>query len=173
MRLKPRFWFLLSLLFFTAALCLWQEGDRRVQLHSAIARPPSQLNQRPSTPLTPAVTNKPAATAASLHLSNTPATPAQLARDPHAILLRNATLDTTRPIHLQIPKHLRSPGAPGSYLVQSDRPLNAEFYAAVRRDGGEFVSYIPNNTALVRATPAAARTMVADPVFQAVLPYEP
>ena len=28
MRLKPRFWFLLSLLFFAAGLCLWQAGDR-------------------------------------------------------------------------------------------------------------------------------------------------
>ena len=57
--------------------------------------------------------------------------------------------------------------------MQSDRPLNGEFYAALRRDGAEFVSYIPNNAALVRATAEAARAMVADRVFQAVLPYEP
>jgi hypothetical protein len=175
MRLKPRFWFLLSLLFFTAALCLWQEGDRRASLHRAAVLG-GQASLKPFNQSFLAKLHGPSAkapSAASLHLSNTPATAAQLARNPHAILLRNATLDTTLPIHLDIPKHLRSPGAPGSYLVQSDRPLNAEFYAAVRRDGGAFISYIPNNTALVRATPAAAKTMVADPVFQAVLPYEP
>jgi len=173
MRLRPTFWFLLSLLFFTAAICLWQEGDRRTSLHRATALGKAISNAiPPATAPAPAAT-KTASVPVSLHLSNTTATAAQLARNPHAILLRSATIDTTRRTVLDIPTHLRSPGAPGSYLVQSDRPLNAEFYKAIKRDGGEFISYIPNNTALVRADPAAAKVMVADPVFQAVLPYEP
>ena len=79
----------------------------------------------------------------SYRLSNTAQSRRELARNPRAILLRNALIDTTRPLSLAIPEALRSHGAPGSYLVQSDRALNAEFYAALRRDGAEFVSYIP------------------------------
>jgi len=167
----------LSLLFFAAALCLWQAGDRRASSRGAQAVPSvrsvgsdrSVPSASPAAPSVPA----PAAAARSYRLSNTPESAAQLQRNPRAILLRNATIDTARPVQLAIPEPLRAHGPPGSYLVQSDRPLNQEFYAALTRDGAEFVSYIPNNTALVRATPEAARTMVADRVFQAVLPYEP
>jgi subtilisin family serine protease len=106
-------------------------------------------------------------------LRNTPATAAQLLRNPHGLVLRNALIDTALPVRLAIPEALRSHGAPGSYLVQSDRALNGEFYAALGRDGAEFVSYMPVNAALVRAGPEAAQAMVGDRVFQAVLPYEP
>ena len=57
--------------------------------------------------------------------------------------------------------------------MQSDRPLDGEFYAALRGTGRSLFPTFPNNAALVRATPEAARAMVADRVFQAVLPYEP
>lgn len=164
MRLKPRFWFLLSLLFFTAGLCLWQAGDRLAGSRHAstpAASGPS-VPSIPSVPSAPATAPAPAAPAPrprSYRLSNTAQSQAGLERNPRAILLRNALIDTTRPLSLAIPEALRSHGAPGSYLVQSDRNLNPEFYAALKRDGAEFVSYIPNNAALVRATPEAARVM--------------
>jgi subtilisin-like proprotein convertase family protein len=179
MRLKPGIWMGLSLLFFAAGLCLWRAGDRLAASRRASLAPSvssvssvSSVPSVPSVPSTPAVP-PPAVAAPSYRLSNTPQSAAQLVRNPRAILLRNALIDTSRPAKLAIPEPLRSHGAPGSYLAQSDRPLNAEFYAALRRDGAEFVSYIPNNTALVRATAEAARAMLADRVFQAVLPYEP
>ena len=37
-------------------------------------------------------------------------------------------------MRLAIPEGLKSHGAPGSYLVQSDRALNGEFYAALARE---------------------------------------
>ncbi len=173
MRLRPGFWLVLSLLLFAAALCLWQAGDRRAASRRALALAPASSGKSvPSVPSAPAVPAPPK-TPRSYRLSNTPQTAAQLARNPHGLLLRNALIDTARPVALGVPEALRSHGAPGSYLVQSDRPLNGEFYAALRRDGAEFVSFMPVNAALVRAGPEAAKAMVADRVFQAVLPYEP
>jgi len=173
MRLKPKFWWLLSLLFFAASLWLWHAGDRMAASRRAAAvSSNAPVPSVPSVPLLPSNT-APAPAPRAYRLSNTPQTLAQLERNSRAILLRNALIDTSLRVTLPIPPALRSHGAPGSYLVQSDRPLNKQFYAALRQDGAEFVSYIPNNTALVRATPEAARTMVADRLFQAVLPYEP
>jgi len=109
----------------------------------------------------------------SYRLSNTPESAESLARNAHGLVLRNALIDTARPVRLAIPEGLKSRGAPGSYLVQSDRALNGEFYAALARDGARFVSYMPVNAALVEAGPEAAAAMAGDRVFQAVLPYEP
>jgi len=173
---------LLSLLFFAAGLCLWQAGDRLAASRRApsvssalsvgsVGSVGSAGSVGSGSPASSAPA--PAAAARAYRLSNTPQSAAELARNPRAILLRNALIDTTRSVALAIPESLRSHGAPGSYLAQSDRPLNQEFYAALKRDGAEFVSYIPNNTALVRATAEAAQTMAADRVFRAVLPYEP
>ncbi|MGD0413265.1 MAG: S8 family serine peptidase, partial [Verrucomicrobiota bacterium] len=168
MRLKPGIWMLLSLLLFAGGLCLWRAGDR---LASSRLAP-----QGASAPSAPSVLSVPSANipaaARSYRLSNTPQSAAELLRNPRAILLRNAVIDTTRPAELDIPEPLRSHGPPGSYLVQSDRPIK-EFLAALQRDGAEFVSYIPNNAALVRAAAEAGRTLEADRAFQAVLPYEP
>ena len=170
---------LLSLLFFAAGIFLWRAGDRLAASRRSPSVPSAPSNPSvPSLPSVPSASSAPsapapAAPARSYRLSNTPQSAAELARNPRAILLRNALIDTARPVELAIPESLRSHGAPGSYLVQSDRPLNKEFYAALQRDGAEFVSYIPNNAALARATAEAARTMAADRAFQAVLPYEP
>src|SRR5271155_4332603 len=39
--------------------------------------------------------------------------------------------------------------------------------------GAEFVSYIPNNACLVRASADIAQGIAADPLVQSVIPYEP
>ena len=173
MRMKPRNWLLLSLLFFAGGVCLWQAGERLAAARHGLAPASAPLVPSvPSVPSTPSVRSS-AAARPSLRLSNTSESAAALARNPHGLVLRNALIDTALPVRLAVPEGLRSHGAPGSYLVQSDRPLNGEFYAALARDGAKFVSYMPVNAALVEAGPEAARAMVGDGVFQAVLPYEP
>ncbi len=106
-------------------------------------------------------------------ISNTTETAAQLARNDHGIILRNALIDTALPVKLDIPPALRAKGAPGSYIVQSDRAIDNQFHDEVTKAGATFVNYLPNNAALVEATPAQAKAMLNDPEFQAVLPYEP
>jgi subtilisin family serine protease/subtilisin-like proprotein convertase family protein len=106
-------------------------------------------------------------------LSNTDQPLSELGRSDSAILLENALIDTASPSPLAVPEHLRASGDPGSYLVQSRRPLDKAFYTRLREAGAEFVSYIPNNAALVRVSANGARLLAAMPGTQAVLPYEP
>jgi len=171
MRLKTRTWFVMSLLLFGAGAWMWHyaEGVRERGPEGEGSKADSGVKA----PLIRAGGANAVAGRKSYRLSNTRQTVAQLLRNDHAILLRNALIDTSRPLRLAIPAALKSKGAPGSYLVQFDRPLNREFYDAVKRDGGVYVSYIPNNAALVKADGEQGRQLEADPVFQAVLPYEP
>jgi subtilisin-like proprotein convertase family protein len=106
-------------------------------------------------------------------LSNTTQPLRQLVRNPNAILLENALLDTTQPANLPIPASLRAQGDPGAYLVQARGPLDESFRALLRQAGARMVCYIPNNACLVRASQAVARQLAAAPQTQAVLPYEP
>src|SRR5437870_1251599 len=119
----------------------------------------------------------PAAAGRSNHvpyrLSNTDQSLSQLGRSDTAILLENALIDTASPTPLAVPEHLRASGDPGSYLVQWRRPLDKAFYARLREAGAEFVSYIPNNAALVRVSAEGARLLAAMSGAQTVLPYEP
>jgi subtilisin-like proprotein convertase family protein len=172
MRFKPRTWFLISLLLFGAGAWMWHYGDkvRDSRRNAATAT-------KSSTAVTPPLL-KTSATAAitkrkTYRLSNTRETIAKLLRNDHAIILRNAIIDTTHSLNLGIPEHLRAKGAPGSYIVQFDRPVNGEFYDSIKKDGATFVSYIPNNAALVKADADAAKKLQEDAVFQAVIPYEP
>src|SRR5665213_2023624 len=115
MKPRPRIWFLVSLLLFGGAAYVWRLGEIKRLAPATIPRRivPATL---PSTVVTaPLTTNQ----AADKHkgpyrLSNTPQSLRQLARNEHGILLRNALIDTARPVHLDIPEHLRSHGAPGS-----------------------------------------------------------
>jgi subtilisin-like proprotein convertase family protein len=109
----------------------------------------------------------------SYRLSNTGQSERQLLASRHAILLRNALIDTRLPLRLDIPPPLRARGAPGSYIVQARQPLDAAFYAALKQAGAAYVSFIPNNAALVRATPDQAGQLAGNALIQAVLPYEP
>lgn len=170
MRLKPRTWFLISVALFVAGAWMWHYAES-VSLSRHNAETP-----KPSSALKPPLIKTSATVAAkrkTYRVSNTHKTFAQLLHNDHAIILRNALIDTARPLSLDIPSQLRSKGVPGSYIVQFDRPLNQEFYDSVKKDGGQFVTYIPNNAALVKANPAQAEELQADPVFQAVIPFEP
>src|SRR5579862_5775987 len=180
MRFKSRTWFLLSLLLFAAAFWTWRYAEKysAARRHAAVAPPtaavPAAVAQPSAAPpliktATRTETNKPA----SYRLSNTRQNAGQLARNGHGLLLRNALIDTALPVHLAIPPHLRAQGAPGSYIVQSDRALDQNFYDELKKIGAANVTYIPNNAALVQATPEQAKQMLQDPEFQAVLPWEP
>ncbi len=177
MRFRPRMWMGLSLLLFAAAFWVWTYAEtlsatRRASAAKAAAAQSAAAQAAPPAPTTVADT-RPAAGSKSYRLSNTRLTEKELLRSHHAILLRNALIDTDRPLRLDIPSHLRAKAAPGSYIVQSPEGLDQSFRSRLQRAGVEIVSYIPNNAALVQATPEQARAMAADVHFQAVLPFEP
>jgi subtilisin-like proprotein convertase family protein len=97
----------------------------------------------------------------------------KLTRNPSAILLQNALLDTSLPISLSIPDSLKAQSGSGSYIVQARGPPDAAFRALVTRAGGSIVSYIPNNAFLVRASENSALGLRSSALVQSVLPYEP
>ncbi len=97
----------------------------------------------------------------------------ELMRNPRAILLENALLDTGVALDLPLPPALRSQGDPGSYIVQSRGELNASFRLVLARAGATLVAYIPNNAYLVRVAGAVAARLASDPQVGAVVPYEP
>ena len=104
-------------------------------------------------------------------LKNTSKSAGQLLRDDRAILLENATIDTSRPLDFSFPEHLRSAGDPGSYIVQARGAVDDTFRAALSAAGAKIISYIPNNAYLVRVSQNGAQQMAG--MAQAVLPYEP
>lgn len=172
MRLKPKIAITVGVLLFACALVLWRYGiQHRARNINPASGPVARLAQHPPLIKTAATNAIPAHK--SYRITNTHQSFAKLLHNPHAIILRNALIDTEVPVALKIPDHLRAKGAPGSYLVQSDRPLDNGFYAELRKEGASYVSYIPNNAALVKATPEAATNLAALPDIVAVLPYEP
>jgi hypothetical protein len=67
----------------------------------------------------------------TLRLQNTIESIGNLVRDPRAILLENALLDTTGNLALSLPEQLRSPGDAGAYIVQSRSILDNAFRQAL------------------------------------------
>src|SRR5206468_789273 len=131
-----------------------------VLLHSALSSAPSlppPVTRRPS-PVTP------------LCLTNSPKSLGQLLRNDRAILLENALLDTSLPLALDIPDHLRAQDDPGSYIVQARAPVDEAFRKLLKDAGAAIVSYIPNNAFLVRASAAVAQELAGLPQVQTVLP---
>jgi subtilisin-like proprotein convertase family protein len=106
-------------------------------------------------------------------LGNTTNSLARLMHDPHAILLENAFIDTDSKINLAIPKNLQAQGDPGAWLVQARGTISPAFRTLLAGAGATVVSYIPNNAYLVRASEAVAGALAANPLVQAVIPYEP
>ena len=158
----------LSLAVLLAALCLWsvvrQGAANKSRLGSAQpARQAGLPAPRRGSSTRPAV----------YRLANTTEPLGRLTRNPRAILLENALLDTARPADLPIPDSLRAQGDPGAWIVQAREPLDAAFRALLEQAGARIVSYIPNNACLVRASQAVAHELAAAPATQAVLPYEP
>ncbi|MCX8156876.1 MAG: S8 family serine peptidase [Verrucomicrobiae bacterium] len=126
-------------------------------------------------PATTPVTPRPAAEDPRFphRLSNTDKSIDTLARQDHALLLRNALLDTTQPLALPIPPVLKAGGEPGAFIVQARRQADDRFIALLKTAGVEPVSYIPNQAWLVRGDAAAAGRLENHPEVQAVTPYEP
>jgi subtilisin-like proprotein convertase family protein len=108
-----------------------------------------------------------------LRLANTDVPFEQLYQQDDAILLANALFDTRRPLELTIPAHLRNDVEPAAYVIQARGPITDAFRAALSGAGAQFVSFIPNNACLVRASAGIAQALRANPLTQAVLPWEP
>src|SRR5437762_11006888 len=155
---RPRTWFLLSLMFFVAAGWFWRLGNERA------ARNPSPSTNAPvkvsptntlaallslqPAPASKTAAHPPVALAQKTfpyRLSNTVKPLKVLMRDDHAILLRNALIDTAEPAALKIPEPLRSKGEPGGYIVQPARGLDDPFRERLRAAGATIISYVPNN----------------------------
>lgn len=179
----------LGLLILGVGLFWWRQADRSAAAvnpsapagaravapgHSGRAATTNQQVIAESTaPLVPSTRNSKTTDPLTYRLSNTRKTIEQLLRDDNAVLLENALIDSKQPVGFQLPERLRSVGAPGSYIVQSRGALDDAFRRAVTAAGAEYVSYIPNNAWLVRATKAVAEQLAASPETQAVLPWEP
>jgi hypothetical protein len=84
-------------------------------------------------------------------LRNTAASANELVRKDHAILLRNAFVDTDSGAPLEIPAKLRAEGEAGAYVVQANGGITAKFRQAIEATGARIVSYIPNSSFLVLA----------------------
>jgi len=201
MQLRTRTWIAISLGCFLAAYLFWQLAgslERRDNASAARKRaeaagqPPSagEPGTGPQSSAASAPTNGvplpasvPAASAATnsaarkepfpYRVSNTPKSVNELGRSDQAILLRNALIDSSAPVNLAIPPHLRAAGDPGAYVVQSRGPLTDGFRAQLAQAGAQIISYVPNNAYLVRASAAVAQQLGALPGTQAVLGWEP
>ena len=105
-------------------------------------------------------------------LRNTAASADRLVREGHALLLRNAFVDTANGELLAIPAALRS-SEPGAYIVQSKGPIGPAFRARLASAGARIIGYMPVDAFLVQATSAAAQSLADAPETAAVLAYEP
>ncbi|MCI0536848.1 MAG: S8 family serine peptidase [Verrucomicrobiales bacterium] len=202
MQFRTRTWFLLSLLFFAAAVFFWLYGDRYEARKKAAPKPakvpgatnasvvpapapfklltPSTAIRRSeliTTPPSPSLSNAVAAFPPDKtfphRLRNTARPIGELTHSDAAVLLQNAFIDTASQLALPIPDHLRGGSDPGSYIIQARGPIGAAFRARLREANAEIISYIPNNAYLVRVAGPMANRRVAAPETQAVLPYEP
>lgn len=97
----------------------------------------------------------------------------QLIRSEQAILLENASLDTSEPLDLDIPDHLRSQGPVGAYVVQFDHRLTQADYMRMEVNGGRVVSYIPNNALLVEGQAQNIESLGHQAGIQTLIPWEP
>ncbi len=192
MRFSPRTWSLLSVMLFVAAVFFWLKGNEYEERRKKTA-PPAHATNSPGhvaslnllstqnaqlAQLTAPSQNSPAEDEAveKLYpdrLRNTKKSLNALMRQDHSILLANALIDTDSGEPVNIPAHLRSQGAPGSYIVQWNGPATAEFRSRLTEAGAEIVSYVPNNAYFVKLSPENARSLEQAPGIQAVLPFEP
>ncbi|MBI3414412.1 MAG: S8 family serine peptidase [Verrucomicrobia bacterium] len=184
--MRARTWILLSLLLCGAGAVLWHRAtQRRAATALAEAIVPSRvsgLNPNLAAALRQGLltsqslfhSSNPAPARPTGHrLTNTARPIAELTRSDRAVLLRNAFIETAGVPPLNVPKHLRAPEDPGSYIVQAKGNLDDTFRSNLRQAGATIVSYIPNNAYLVRMDGAGARQIAQSPRTQAVLPYEP
>ena len=185
MRQRPWTWFLLSLLCFLGAAYFWHLGNKwqaeKMYAAPGVITPAAKPKAIDTTPhnvqsmsTAPAKnTFTPATNRFAYRLTNTSQTVGQLLHNDKAILLENALIDTSQPLNLSIPPHLRTQGEPDSYIAQSRGPLSEAFRMALRAAGATIISYIPNNAYLVRLSAEGAKQLSGNPLTQAVVPFEP
>jgi subtilisin-like proprotein convertase family protein len=184
MRLRPLILFLLGLLVLAGVWFFWPAGPRPSAQKNKTATPAviapnftssKSASTAPVLFATKTATNAPVAKTNQFawRLTNTPKKIGELTKDPHAILLANAFIDTGAKLNLAIPRHLQSPGDPGAYIVQARGPVDGAFRAALAAAGAQVVSYIPNNAYLVRISSGGAAGLAGQPPVQSVIPYEP
>src|SRR4051794_37218338 len=108
MRLKPSVWWAISILLFAASAYFWNFAEKKreadhakwekahaVAMPKAPAHAPLISSGPAAASKTNAVTAKP--TPSSVRVSNTTRPLKELQRNSHAVLLRNAFIDTTKP----------------------------------------------------------------------------
>ncbi|HTX21011.1 MAG TPA: LamG-like jellyroll fold domain-containing protein [Candidatus Aquilonibacter sp.] len=181
MRLRPTIWIFVCALILAGVWFFLRVAERRPAGKSAVAPSGSAAVAAAGGQKTSVVAKPPAAAlkAGTLaktnqfpyRLSNTAESIGELMNDPHAILLENAFIDTSKPLNLAIPKNLQAPGNPGAYIVQAHGMIDSAFRALLARAGAQVVSYIPNDAYLVTLSAGAAADLTASGF--SVLPYEP
>ncbi len=199
--MRSRFWSVISVLAFVAAILCWLEGDRRRAANAPPVAPasaaPAPATNEPGAgaaapqgvrllsnpgilmrqPAVVTATSGGPAPAASpdallpMRLRNVDAPLGELSRRDTAVLLRNALIDTAGQEPLDVPAVLRSTDAPGAYIVQARGNTTDGLRERIRAAGGRLVSYVPNNAYLVRLSPAGAAEL--QDIAQAVLPFDP
>lgn len=110
---------------------------------------------------------------ATNRLRNTPESAGRLTHNPRAILLRNAFVDTSSSLPLDVPSRLHASENPGAYVVQVREGLSTDLGPVIASAGGRVISYIPNRSWLVAANDTSAAQIASAPEVAAVLPYEP
>ncbi|MBT5706523.1 MAG: S8 family serine peptidase, partial [Verrucomicrobia bacterium] len=129
-------------------------------------------------PTSPVQTSSQAVVAADprfpYRLRNTVKTVGDLSKTETAILLNNATIDSSSEVPIWVPDHLRASEKTESYLLQSVGPFDQVFdEASLKHLGITKVAYIPHNTWIVRMTPEMSQRIKGFRGTQAVLPFDP
>jgi len=190
MHFRARTWFVIIVLCLLGALLFWRVLDRpREDGLTTTSSPtpapgPGSPGHNPTpTPPTPTAAANATATAnaaanlstndPNVRLSNTTKSVDELLRSEQGLLLRNALIDSSVPVNLPIPAHLRSVGDPGSYVVQAKGAVTDSFRELLQQAGASIVAYVPNNAFLVRANAEVSQSLAASPQVQHVLAWEP
>src|SRR5689334_10694679 len=107
MRLKPSVWWAISILLFAASAYFWNLGEKKRAADQA-ARQKQHVPLLKTGPLVPVASNSATSNSTntntnkiptkSYRVSNTTQRLAELQKNSHAILLRNALIDTTKPL---------------------------------------------------------------------------
>jgi hypothetical protein len=177
-------WFGISLLCFVAALYCWRLANQwEARKHTGSVTPDTQTKEQlpaatshstvfaSTAPLVLLSQPQPAARATNwlaYRFKNTSKSAGQLLRDDRAILLENATIDTSQPLGFSIPELLARASRQLSFrhAGRYDR-----FRVASKRRRREDHLYIP--TTYRCGFPRAARAVISHPNNTAVPPYEP
>lgn len=185
MRLRRIVWVVACLLLLAGAWLLWRGGNQTssakkipaptivTAVHSSSTAPNLLRNPTVAASVAENATATVKTNPFAYRLSNTTKTVGQLAANSRAILLENALIDTRAGLDLAIPEHLRSHGDAGAYIVQASGPITPAFRGMLVNEGGQIISYIPNNAYLVKISAGGANQIKSVAGVQSVIPYEP